>query len=130
MVSQAGSDVGLRLKLDDINETEEARSSYNSPRVRQTQRNPSNRTLQKGPRLYSNFESSAADLEQPQQSNPVRTNWKNVVLLANEQNKRMYGNERKKMKSKEDVGLPETSLLCLSLKNPFRKACIKIVEWK
>uniref|UniRef100_H2YSW8 Voltage-dependent L-type calcium channel subunit alpha n=1 Tax=Ciona savignyi TaxID=51511 RepID=H2YSW8_CIOSA len=36
----------------------------------------------------------------------------------------------KRKNAQQDMDKAETSLLCLSLKNPFRRACLKIVEWR
>ena len=57
--------------------------------------------------------------------------WNDVVRIAETQNQKMYGNNRRKnMSNKQDAGKAEKSLCCLSLNNPIRKACIRIVEWK
>nr|CAB3227402.1 voltage-dependent L-type calcium channel subunit alpha-1D-like [Phallusia mammillata] len=55
--------------------------------------------------------------------------WSKVVQAAQQQYKIMHGTTRKR-KPAQDLGKTESSLLCLSLKNPFRRACIKIVEWR
>lgn len=38
--------------------------------------------------------------------------------------------QRKPMRPSQTVERPERSLLCLTLKNPVRKLCISIVEWR
>uniref|UniRef100_H2YSX2 Voltage-dependent L-type calcium channel subunit alpha n=1 Tax=Ciona savignyi TaxID=51511 RepID=H2YSX2_CIOSA len=56
-------------------------------------------------------------------------NWAEVLKAAKNQNKKMHGT-RKRKNAQQDMDKAETSLLCLSLKNPFRRACLKIVEWR
>ncbi|XP_076801184.1 voltage-dependent L-type calcium channel subunit alpha-1D-like isoform X4 [Clavelina lepadiformis] len=55
--------------------------------------------------------------------------WSKVIVAARDQYKVMHGTSKKR-KMVQDIGKAKTSLLCLPLNNPFRKACIKIVEWR
>ena len=64
------------------------------------------------------------------EENKEKLSWNDVMRIAKEQNTKMYGNSKKKLQPKQEVGKPERALFCLSLKNPIRRACIGIVEWK
>ena len=57
-------------------------------------------------------------------------NWNYVMRIAKEQNQKMYGSSKKKVQNKQDVGKADRALCCLSLQNPIRRSCIRIVEWK
>nr|XP_026689963.1 voltage-dependent L-type calcium channel subunit alpha-1D isoform X2 [Ciona intestinalis] len=73
--------------------------------------------------------SSTAQVNAPGQPVTGGVNWAEVLKAAKNQNKKMHG-PRKRKQAQQDTAKAETSLLCLSLKNPFRKACLKIVEWR
>jgi len=64
------------------------------------------------------------------EENRDKLSWNEVMRIAKEQNTKMYGNNKKKPLNKQDAGKTERALFCLSLKNPIRRACIRIVEWK
>ena len=62
---------------------------------------------------------------QTQQSN---VDWSKLIQAAKYQQRIMHGNVKKR--KTPEVGYSESSLYCLSLTNPFRRACISIVEWR
>ncbi|KAJ8373279.1 hypothetical protein AAFF_G00266900 [Aldrovandia affinis] len=51
-------------------------------------------------------------------------------IMDEEELKRKQREKLKKLQATGGNPRPARSLLCLTLKNPFRKACINIVEWK
>ena len=68
---------------------------------------------------------SAATQAQPAQSN---VDWSKLIQAAKYQQRIMHGNVKKR--KTPEVGYSESSLYCLSTTNPFRSACISIVEWR
>lgn len=52
------------------------------------------------------------------------------VIMNEEELKRKQREKLKKLQATGGNPRPARSLFCLNLKNPFRKACISIVEWK
>lgn len=52
------------------------------------------------------------------------------VIMNEEELKRKQREKLKKLQATGGNPRPARSLFLLTLKNPFRKACINIVEWK
>lgn len=52
------------------------------------------------------------------------------VIMNEEELKRKQREKLKKLQATGGNPRPARSLFCFTLKNPFRKACINIVEWK
>lgn len=65
--------------------------------------------------------------DNPSENNPPMT-ISDVIRIAKEQNQAMQMN--KKGQVTQDSSKAKRSLFCLKLSNPFRRACIRIVEWK
>uniref|UniRef100_A0A914VXZ3 Voltage-dependent L-type calcium channel subunit alpha n=1 Tax=Plectus sambesii TaxID=2011161 RepID=A0A914VXZ3_9BILA len=75
-------------------------------------------------------------LRDPDGSQGQRTDlWQQTLQAAvaatsqQDQNKKRQ-QQRKPVRPSQTVERPERSLLCLTLKNPVRKLCISIVEWR
>lgn len=61
--------------------------------------------------------------------------WGTVLSAARQQYNTMNGTtnpttRKRKIKPDPNAGRAPQALLCLSLKNPIRKACMKIVDWR
>lgn len=61
--------------------------------------------------------------------------WSTVLSAAKQKNSAMNGtagpNARKRTNAPgNNAGKAPRSLMCLTLKNPFRKFCLKLVDWK
>jgi len=81
------------------------------------------------PSIIASKESGIGGETQVKSTNSGGVDWTKVVQAAQQQYKTMNGAARRRQAT-QDLGKAEVSLCCLSLKNPFRKLCIRIVEWK
>ena len=122
------SDIGLTFKLDEKQPT--ANPASFSIRNNAFEIEPRSVGVSFASSCQSNDYSSQINLQQSGSVQPERAAAPNsiadVIKLHAKRNKMATSGKR----SKDANDLVEKSLMCLTLSNPLRKACIKIVDWK
>ena len=66
----------------------------------------------------------------PADAKPLSLGWSAALAAAQQQGQANMTRKRQNRKLPNQNNRPIRALCCLSLKNPLRKLCIRVVEWK